>query len=249
MTANNDLITLLQRLRFYITPEHACSYLPREDAVTLFVDPAITLNEHIYSTLVSLGFRRSGEHIYRPHCPTCRACVPVRIAVNHFKSSRTQRRIKKANSDLLLQWHDAEFSTEHFELYKRYLLSRHPGSSMSSDDPAQYRRMMLTQWGNTRLLEMRRGEQLLAVAITDWLDDGLSAVYTFFSPDEPKRSLGIFSILQQISAALAQGLPYVYLGYWIEPCENMSYKKNFTAVQCFDGQRWQPLEQFLLKSD
>lgn len=242
MTAQNELLALLQRLRFYITPEHTCSYLPRNDAVTLFADPSAAMTDRLYSTLVGLGFRRSGEHIYRPHCPNCKACVPVRIVTDRFKHNRAQRRTLKLNQDLTLRWHDASFSQEHFSLYKRYLLGRHPGSSMTTDDPQQYQRMMLTTWGNTRLLEIRLQQRLLGVAMTDWLDDGLSAVYTFFDPLESARSLGTFAILQQIAAAQAQGLPYLYLGYWIGPCASMAYKRQFSALQSFDGQRWHELE-------
>lgn len=240
MTARQDLLTVLEQLRFYVTPAHTCSYLPNNSAVTLFVDPRAPMSKQTYSMLVTLGFRRSGPHIYRPHCPSCRECVPVRIAVNDFKPNRSQRRIAKQNADLVARWQPAEFSAEHFVLYKQYLAARHPGSSMITDDPEQYQRMLLTDWGNAQLLELRDQHRLYAVAMTDWLTDGLSAVYTFYTPELPQRSLGIYAILQQIAATQAQQLPYLYLGYWIEPCANMSYKKNFSALEVFDGQRWLP---------
>ncbi len=243
MTAREDLLTLLEQLRFYVTPAHACSYLPNKNAVTLFVDPQAPMSKQTYSMLVTLGFRRSGPHIYRPHCPSCRECVPVRIAVNDFKPNRSQRRLCKQNADLIQRWQPAEFSPEHFALYKRYLAARHPGSSMITDDPEQYQRMLLTDWGNAQLLELRDQQHLYAVAMTDWLTDGLSAVYTFYTPDLPQRSLGIYAILQQIAATQEKQLPYLYLGYWIEPCANMSYKKNFSALEIFNGQRWLPFRQ------
>ncbi len=244
MTAHNELLGLLQRLRFYVTPQHVCSYLPRNDAVTLFADPAAVMNERMYSTLVTLGFRRSGEHIYRPHCPNCRQCVPVRIAVNDFVPNRSQRRNLQNNRDVTTHWQDAHFTQEHFDLYKQYVVTRHPGSSMATDDPEQYQRMMLTTWGSARLLELRHQGQLLAVAMTDWLDDGLSAVYTYFDSQEFQRGLGIYSILQQIETTRQLGHPYLYLGYWIAACDNMSYKRNFSALQYFDGQSWSPISNY-----
>ena len=243
MTARQDLLTALEQLRFYVTPAHACSYLPNKNAVTLFVDPQAKMTQHTYSMLVTLGFRRSGPHIYRPHCPSCRECVPVRIAVDAFKPNRSQRRIQKQNTDLVPLWQPAEFNQEHFDLYKRYLAARHPGSSMITDDPEQYQRMLLTDWGNARLLELRVRNHLCAVAMTDWLNDGLSAVYTFYAPELQQRSLGIYAILQQIATTQEHQLPYLYLGYWIEPCANMSYKKNFSALEIFDGQNWLPINQ------
>ncbi|MBI3561473.1 MAG: arginyltransferase [Gammaproteobacteria bacterium] len=242
MTANNELLSILQDLRFYITPQHACSYLPREDAVTLFADPNAMMNERMYSTLVSLGFRRSGEHIYRPHCQACQQCIPVRIAVNRFVPNRSQRRTQQRNRDIKAQWHDAFFSSEHFRLYKQYLKVRHVGSSMATDDPEQYRRMMLTHWGSTRLLELRNDDRLVAVAITDWLEDGLSAVYTFFDPHVQTRGLGVYAILQQLATARTLGLPYLYLGYWIAHCANMTYKRHFAGLDYFDGQKWLPFK-------
>jgi leucyl-tRNA---protein transferase len=244
MTAQNELLELLHRLRFYITPEHTCSYLPRHDAVTLFADPGAPMNERIYSTLVALGFRRSGEHIYRPHCPNCRQCVPVRIAVQNFKPNRSQRRNLQCNSDITTHWQDAHFTQEHFDLYKQYLLARHPGSSMATDDPDQYQRMMLTSWGSARLLELRERGRLLAVGMTDWLDDGLSAVYTYFDPHENQRGLGIYSVLQQIETTRSLGHPYLYLGYWIAACDNMSYKRNFSALHYFNGQTWSSIDTY-----
>ncbi len=243
MTAREELLTLLEQLRFYVTPAHACSYLPNKNAVTLFVDPQAPMSKQTYSMLVTLGFRRSGPHIYRPHCPSCRECVPVRIAVDDFKPNRSQRRLCKQNADLIQRWQPAEFSPEHFALYKQYLAARHPGSSMITDDPEQYQRMLLTDWGNAQLLELRDQQRLYAVAMTDWLTDGLSAVYTFYNPEYPQRSLGIYAILQQIAATQEKQLPYLYLGYWIEPCANMSYKKNFSALEIFNGQRWLPFRQ------
>lgn len=231
---------LLHNLRFLIAPEHECSYLPKQDAATLFVDPQTELDIQTYSVLADLGFRRSGEHVYRPHCGQCKACVSVRISVDSFTASRSQRRNLNNNAELKYKDVEAEFSEEHFELYKRYMRDRHPGSSMDDDNPEHYIRMMQAKWCDTKLVEIRKDTQLLAIAISDMLDDGLSAVYTFFDPDEFRRGLGVYTILQQIELARMANKPYVYLGYWIKDCEKMAYKNTFNALEYFDGHRWLP---------
>lgn len=229
----------LHDLRFLLTPEHECGYLPDREAVTLFVDPQCELSQGTYSLLAELGFRRSGDHLYRPHCPACKACVSVRIPVKHFLPSRNQKRVLQRNQDIQVSWHGPEYREEHFALYRRYMQSRHAGSSMDDDDPGHYQRLFQTRWGESRLAEFRCGSELVAVAITDFLLNGLSAVYTFFDPGAQARSLGSFAILQQIETARSHQLPYVYLGYWIQECEKMAYKDKFRPFEYFDGHRWQ----------
>jgi len=230
---------ILHDLRFLLTPEHECGYLPNREATTLFVDPQCELNQRTYTLLAELGFRRSGDHLYRPHCSSCKACVPVRIPVNYFVPSRNQRRVLSRNQDVQISWHKPDFHDEHFTLYRRYMQSRHTGSSMDDDDPGHYQRLFQIRWGETRLAEFRVGRQLLAIAITDFLENGLSAVYTFFDPDAQVRSLGNFAILQQIETAREIAMPYVYLGYWIKECDKMAYKDKFRPFEYFDGHRWQ----------
>lgn len=231
---------LLQNLRFLIAPAHECSYLPSREAATLFVDPQTDLDMNAYSTLAELGFRRSGEHIYRPHCPQCKECVSVRIIADHFIPSRSQQRNLVKNSDLHTEIRDAEFSEEHFDLYKGYMSHRHAGSSMDDSDPEHYMRLMHARWCDTRLMEVRKKNRLLAVAIVDKLNNGLSAVYTYFDPSEQARGLGIYSILQQIEQVKTLQLDYLYLGYWIASCEKMAYKNRFSALEYFNGHRWLP---------
>ena len=229
---------LLHDLRFLLTPEHECGYLPEREAVTLFVDPQCKLDSTRYTLLAEIGFRRSGEHLYRPHCPDCKACISVRIPVRYFAPSRNQKRVLARNQDINVTWRKSRFHEEHFGLYRRYMQSRHSGSSMDDDNPAYYRRLLETEWCETRLAEFRAGKQLLGVAITDWLDNGLSAVYTFFEPEAQARSLGTYAILQQILEADQIGLSYVYLGYWIKQCTKMAYKDKFRPFEYFDGHRW-----------
>ena len=238
MNDETNNFSWLQQFRFLITPEHPCSYLEDRDATTLFVDPLETMDVCKYSRLAELGFRRSGEHVYRPHCALCNECKLVRILVNHFTPTRSQQRILRKNREVSMRWLEAEYSEEHFSLYQKYMHHRHPGSSMDDDDPLHYTHIMHADWCTTRLAEFRLQNRLIAVAITDWLDNGLSAVYTYFDPEFSHQSLGTFAILSQINSAQDQNLDYVYLGYWIKSCQKMSYKIRFNAIEIFNGHRW-----------
>jgi arginyl-tRNA--protein-N-Asp/Glu arginylyltransferase len=242
MNDETNRYQLLHDVRFLLTPEHECGYLPQQEAVTLFVDPQCELSPGRYNLLAEIGFRRSGEHLYRPHCGPCKACIPVRIPVQQFIPSRNQKRVLARNQDLTICWREAQFTDEQFALYRRYMQSRHTGSSMDDDNPAYYRRLLDSDWSETRLAEFRLGGQLLAVAITDWLESGLSAVYTFYDPDAHARSLGTYAILQQIQYATQKHLPYVYLGYLVKQCAKMAYKDRFRPYESFDGHRWHSSE-------
>ncbi len=190
MNDENHLYRALHSLRFYSSLPHPCSYLPRREAVTLFVDPEAQMTMETYQILSQVGFRRSGEHIYRPHCSRCHACVPVRLPVADFVPNRSQRRCQRRNQDLALNIRPAEFDEAHFRLYRRYMETRHAGGSMDNNDPDAYRRVMSASWSDTLLYEYRRGADILAVAVVDQCDDCLSAVYTFYEPSEARRSLG-----------------------------------------------------------
>jgi len=182
MNDENHLYRALHALRFYSSFPHPCSYLPDREAVTLFVDPEARMSMATYQILSQVGFRRSGEHIYRPHCGSCHACVPVRIPVATFVPNRIQRRCQLRNEDLELVIRPAEFNESHFRLYRDYMQARHPGGSMDSNDPDAYRRVMSACWSNTDLYEYRYGSDILAVSVVDQCDDSLSAVYTFYEP-------------------------------------------------------------------
>lgn len=228
-------------MKFYQTPPHRCSYLPDRDAVTLFADPHANMDVAGYSRLAELGFRRSGSELYRPHCPDCSACVPVRVPVCEFQARRRERRILTRNQDLRVCSRDTTFRQVHFDLYARYLQARHQGAGMDQPTPEDYRRFLCSDWCTTEFVEFRRGDRLLAVAVTDVLAEGLSAVYTFFDPDQGARSLGTFTILWQINEAKRRGLPWLYLGYWIEECQKMRYKGHLRPLQALQGTHWTPL--------
>ncbi|MFO1372018.1 MAG: arginyltransferase [Candidatus Competibacteraceae bacterium] len=227
----------LYDLRMFLTTEYPCGYLPGHGARNLVADPAMT-NNHLYTRLAELGFRRSGDHVYRPHCRGCTACRSLRIPVEKFRPNRSQRRIWSRNQDLQAQLQEAIFLDEHFDLFARYIMVRHPGGGMDPASPENYWSFITSRWCSTSLCEFRHDQKLLAVAVVDWLDDGLSAVYTFFDPLEEARSLGTLAILWQIAEARRLGLRWVYLGYWIEQCEKMAYKARLTPHEVFVTERW-----------
>lgn len=229
-------------VRFYVTPEHDCSYLPGRKATTLFVDPSMEPTLHLHTELSAQGFRRSGTHLYRPRCTNCNACVPVRIPVGAFAPRRRQARAWRRNADLRLEWVPASDDAEAFALYARYVAGRHCNGDMYPPNRDQFRSFLLSPFADTRFLLIREAGQLLAVAVADFLDDGLSAVYTFFDPIARSRSLGTFAILAEIEAARALGLPYVYLGYWIADARKMAYKDDYRPLERFIAGRWHRIE-------
>lgn len=234
-------MTDLATFRFFVTPEHTCSYLDRSDAATLFVDPKLPLDQHTYSQLSDKGFRRSGSYLYRPHCQNCNACIPLRIPTADFKASRRHRRILNKNADLRQNITPARFTEAHYELYERYISLRHADGDMFPASRDQYTSFLLSDWANTQFIELYHEERLLGVAVTDQLKLGLSAVYTFYDPLEHQRSLGIFAILKQIQLCQETDQPYVYLGYWVQACRKMAYKNEFQPVETFVNHRWERL--------
>jgi leucyl-tRNA---protein transferase len=225
-------------LGFFLTPPHKCGYLPGRNAVTIFVDPRRRPSVATYSMLSQHGFRRSGDHVYRPQCPECNACVPVRVPVNEFQPRRSHMRTLRLNSDVTLIPKKPIFQREHYALYQRYVTARHAGGSMENPDPDSYLEFLTAQWSDTTFYEFRADNQLLAVAVVDHLEDGLSAVYTFFDPLETRRSLGRLAILKQVEIARALQVRWLYLGYWIADCQKMSYKTEYQPLEYFRAGEW-----------
>ena len=234
-------MTELARLKFYATQPHACSYLPDEQATTLFLDPSQPMDVQVYADLSEMGFRRSGDHLYRPHCLRCDACTATRIPVALFNPSRQQKRIFKRNADLHVQVARPGFSEEHFDLYQRYIEQRHADGDMYPPSRDQFSTFLVRDLPFSRFYEFRLDGRLLAVAVTDVLPNGLSAVYTFYAPDEESRSLGRYCILWQITEAERLGLEAVYLGYWIKNCKKMNYKTEYRPIELLINQRWSTL--------
>ncbi|QJQ95729.1 MULTISPECIES: arginyltransferase [Halomonadaceae] len=227
-------------LRFFLTVPHACSYLEGHEATTLFLDPQETPVQDVYDSLALLGFRRSGRHLYRPHCDNCQACISVRIPVADFAPNRSQRKLLKRNADLTLHERPARFNAEHYALYSRYIRVRHADGDMFPPSHEQYRTFLTLDHPYARLLEFRLDGQLLAVSAIDVLGHGLSAIYTFFEPSEDfdRRSLGSFAVLSLIELARRHALPHVYLGYWIRECRKMNYKRAFQPLEYLHGRHW-----------
>jgi arginyl-tRNA--protein-N-Asp/Glu arginylyltransferase len=230
----------MMQLPLWLTSEQVCSYLPHQRSQSLVIDPDITLSPHDYSQLIAQGFRRSGEQVYRPYCNNCQACVPTRLAVNHFQPARHQKRCLSRNAYVAVSIQSTDFTPEHFELYQRYLASRHPDDAddISADD---YLDFFSSSWCDTWLVEFRLQQQLLAVAVVDVLDNALSAVYTFYDPNHSSRSLGVLAVLWQIHYAQQHSLDYVYLGYWISDCRKMRYKSQYQPLQGWLNGNWQLL--------
>ncbi len=226
-------------LVFYASPPHECSYISGRQAVTLFADPYATITPALYSVLAGYGFRRSGDYVYRPRCPGCNACLSARIPVRRFQPNRSQLRNLRANNDLTAQTVPVLYNEEHYQLYRRYIQNRHQGGGMDVDDPERYLEFLGSRWADTEFVEFRHGHQLLAVAVVDRLQDGLSAVYTFFDPAAAQRGLGTYAVLWQVAEAQRRALEYVYLGYWIAESPKMAYKAQYRPLELYTEGVWQ----------
>lgn len=239
-------------LQLYLTGEHDCSYVDGLRARTLFVDPLAHIDAARAEWLQQIGFRRSGQHFYRPACRGCQRCVPVRVPVGSFSPNRSQRRnIARNDRELSVTLRPASLVPEHYQLYEHYLLQRHGDGDMADDVSVEtYARFLLAPWGGrTRFLELRLSPAgavaeagapgaLIGVAVTDFFSDGLSAVYTFFDPAQSHRAPGTYAVLTQIREARRLGLKYVYLGYWISDSRKMAYKDGFRPLEAWDGREW-----------
>jgi len=231
-------MTSLKDIRLYTTQPHSCSYLPGERAQTLFIDPDFRIDKAYNSKLSEIGFRRSGAHIYRPNCESCQQCVSCRVLVQEFKPDRRYKRIAKRNADLVISQVPSIADDEFYLLYKHYISVRHADGDMFPPSREQYASFLLRQCEGTHYYAIHEGDRLLGVMVVDHLEQGMSAVYTFYDPLLEQRSLGTFAVLWQLQEARRLGLLYLYLGYWIRDSRKMRYKIQFRPLELLIRQRW-----------
>jgi arginyl-tRNA--protein-N-Asp/Glu arginylyltransferase len=235
--------------QFFMTAPAACPYLPGQVERKVFTHLVGQRAPEMNDILTQGGFRRSQNIAYRPACENCRACISVRILADRFEPTRSMRRILAVNADLVSREYSAEPSTEQYALFRKYLDSRHQEGGMSDMTVLDYAMMVEDTHVNTRVIEYRireegdgvnpkPGGRLIAAALTDIMADGLSMVYSFYDPDEQRRSLGTYMILDHIRRTRARGLPHVYLGYWVEGSRKMTYKTRFLPQEHLLSQGW-----------
>ncbi|MEW5788905.1 MAG: arginyltransferase [Pseudomonadota bacterium] len=239
MSSLNELP--LFRLQFYLTAPYGCSYLTDRQARSQVAAPGGLVDTRVYSELVRLGFRRSGHHVYRPRCDTCQACIPVRVAVADFEPNRAQRRCRVRNADLCMALKPLVYDEVHYQLYRRYQAARHAGGGMDQDDREQFRSFLLQSRVDSALVEFTLDGEVVMVSLVDRLQDGLSAVYTFYEPDLSRRSLGTYGVLAQLRLAREMNLPWLYLGYWIAESGKMAYKQGYQPMEGLLDGVWRPL--------
>jgi len=225
-------------VRLFQTLPHPCGYFAERTAQNIVIDPSAPQLPRIYDVAVQRGYRRAGGHVYHPQCTGCRACVACRVPVADFQPDRAQRRCLARNADIDLRLVSASYTNEYFSLYRRYLCARHPDGGMDDARPEDFARFLYTPWSPTRFVEFRDAGRLVALAVTDFCASGLSAVYTFYDPDEHARGLGTFAILSQLRIARESGLGYLYLGFWIEGHPKMHYKARFQPLEVMHDGVW-----------
>ncbi len=236
-----DLIeetTELEELQFFQTQPHPCSYIDDEMASTVFLNPKQTINQALYSQLSDYGFRRSGTHIYKPLCENCDACIPMRIPADIFRPSRSQKRTWNRNQDLdVRKVYDID-NGEHYKLYERYINERHTDGDMYPASKRQFQNFLVIEWNCCVYYEFRFEGELIATSVADIMDNGISAVYTYYDPDKDKRSLGSYAILYLVEECKKHHLGSVYLGYWIKSSNKMNYKSSYRPLEILSANRW-----------
>ncbi|MEZ0212665.1 MAG: arginyltransferase [Xanthobacteraceae bacterium] len=239
--------------QFYLTAPSPCPYLPGREERKVFTHLVGERASHLNDVLTHGGFRRSQSIAYRPACEQCRACVSVRVCVDEFRLTRSFRRVVEANADLIGDMRAAIQTAEQYSLFRAYLDTRHGDGGMADMTVLDYAMMVEDSHVRTRVVEYRRRDaqsavdgrghgSLYAVGLTDVLADGLSMVYSFYEPEAPARSLGTFMILDHIAKAKALGLPYVYLGYWVDGSGKMDYKRRFLPQERLAPRGWERVE-------
>jgi arginine-tRNA-protein transferase len=235
-------------LQFYATAPYACSYLPNHEARSQVATPPQLITTKIYSELIKAGFRRSGHFTYRPYCDQCQSCIATRIQARYFIPNRSQKRAFLKHSNLQAKIMALQFIPEHFALYREYQQSRHAiqidGSAADSneDEEDQYRQFLIQSHIDSFLVEFREKGILRMVSVIDAVSDGLSSVYTFYDASQTKASYGTYGILWQVEKAKELQLPFVYLGYYIQESQKMSYKALYKPIEGLVNGLWMTLD-------
>jgi arginyl-tRNA--protein-N-Asp/Glu arginylyltransferase len=225
--------------QFFRTSPMPCPYLTGKIERHLLTHLGGSSANLLHDRLAEAGFRRSHNLLYRPACPGCNSCVPVRVVADEFRLGRTLRRVTAANAELQVAMQPAQSTTEQFNLFRRYQRARHYESEMARMDFDDFRAMVEESPVDTCMAEFRTPQGgLVAACLVDRLSSGLSAVYSFFDPAEEQRGLGNYVILWLIAEARRQQRPYVYLGYWIDDCAKMSYKVRYRPLEQFTANGW-----------
>jgi len=232
------------KLRLYQSAPYICPYIATNTALHQTTQPGAPLSSSIYSELINVGFRRAGDRIHRPNCLKCTQCISLRIPVNQFHPTRSQRRVINKNSKLSVSVvFNPDFSP-YLALYQDYIHHRHPESDSMQDALSTFEDFLFSPWSDTFSIEFRlANQQLICVSICDPLTQGWSAVYTFFDVQYSHLSLGTFSILKQIELLRQRQLDYLYLGYWINDCDKMNYKTKFKPCEGFTNDQWMTINE------
>ena len=249
-TAASPDSLLIPLQQFFPTAAVACPYVPGRAERKLIAELTGPEAPVLYDDLSRAGFRRSHRFAYRPACRACEACVPVRIAVAQFADTRSTRRIRNRNLDLCGRLLPPRATLEQYRLFLDYQHARHGGGDMAMMSYADYRGMIEDSVVRTQVAEFRDATgRLVAAMLLDRLDDGVSAVYSFYDPGQPQRSLGTWTILWLIEQNRRDGLPYVYLGYWIGESPKMAYKMRFTGLERLGARGWRTVSPIAAAAD
>ncbi len=233
-----------RQLRFFLTAPSPCPYLPERYERKVFAHLPLSEGASVNDSLTQVGFRRSQNIAYRPACEACAACVSARIPAGDYIFSRSERKILSRNDDLERRVVDAEATMEQFDLLRRYLITRHADGGMAEMTWPDYVAMVEDTAVRTHIIEYRErangrtAGELVACALVDVMNDGLSLVYSFYDPNQRRRSLGSFVILDHVIQACLTNLPYVYLGYWVRGSEKMDYKVRFSPIELLKPEGW-----------
>ncbi len=234
-------------VRLYLSTSYPCNYLPYRTARSQILTSPHPVTDNLYYALIHHGFRRSGDIVYRPYCISCNLCIPIRVPVQLFNASRSQKRALKHHSMLTVEWIRPTDSPEITTLYEQYQKTRH-----SSDEKANFHdqlsQFLIVSPVDTWMILFRLKNELKIVSVIDKLCDGLSAVYTFFAPNDAGSAYGTYAVLWQIEYCKQQNYPYLYLGYWIPDSPKMNYKRNFRPFEILYQDKWSTLETINISS-